>query len=148
MNVKFAANVGIGQTVETASSASLFIDYCMFRVSEVILMKAEALAQQGGSANAALDPLIQERTNGRYTAATYPYPSDVTSELQKVQLQTRIEMWGESGLEWFNNHRWNIPVNRQGSANHWNPAMQFSVSQMTMSIPMQEINTNPNLVLD
>ena len=148
MNVKFAANVGIGQTVETASSASLFIDYCMFRVSEVILMKAEALAQQGGSANAALDPLIQERTNGRYTAATYPYPSDVTSELQKVQLQTRIEMWGESGLEWFNNRRWNIPVNRQGSANHWNPAMQFSVSQMTMSIPMQEINTNPNLVLD
>ena len=84
MNVKFAANVGIGQTVETASSTSLNIDYCMFRVSEVILMKAEALAQQGGSANAALDPLIQERTNGRYTAATYPYPSDVTSELQKV----------------------------------------------------------------
>ena len=72
----------------------------------------------------------------------------MTSELQKVQFQTRVEMWGEGGLEWFNNRRWNIPVNRQGSENHWNPAMQFPVSQMTTSIPMQEINTNPNLVLD
>ena len=67
-----------------------------------------------------------------------------TTELQKVQLQTRIEMWGESGLEWFNNRRWNIPVNRQGSTVHWNSAMTYPVSQMTMKVPSEEISSNPN----
>lgn len=66
------------------------------------------------------------------------------SALQMVQLQSRIELWGEGGLEWFNNRRWNIPVNRQGSTVHWNPAMTYPVSQMTMKIPSEEISSNPN----
>jgi len=63
-----------------------------------------------------------------------------------VQLQTRIEMWGERGLEWYNNRRWNIPVNRAGSSDHHNTSMTYSVADMTIQIPDQEINTN-NLIV-
>ena len=68
------------------------------------------------------------------------------SALQMVQLQWRIEMWGEVGIEWYNNRRWNLPVNRQGSTIHHNPAMTYSVASMTLQIPEQEINTN-NLIV-
>ena len=115
-------------------------------------MKAEIQARTGdeGGAKNTLNTLLNARTKAGATPLTCDNYQGMSglSALQMVQLQSRIELWGEGGLEWFNNRRWNIPVNRQGSANHWNPAMQFSVSQMTMSIPMQEINTNPNLVLD
>lgn len=66
--------------------------------------------------------------------------------LEMVQLQTRIEMWGERGLEWYNNRRWNIPVNRSGSLDHHNPGLTYPVSGMTLPLPDQETQTNPLVV--
>ena len=150
---KFTNNVGLGGEVGNSNvTVRNRVDYAFIRLSEIYLMKAEIQARTGdeGGAKNTLNTLLNARTKAGATPLTCDNYQGMSglSALQMVQLQSRIELWGEGGLEWFNNRRWNIPVNRQGSANHWNPAMQFSVSQMTMSIPMQEINTNPNLVLD
>ena len=150
---KFTNNVGLGGEVGNSNvTVRNRVDYAFIRLSEIYLMKAEIQARTGdeGGAKNTLNTLLNARTKAGATPLTCDNYQGMSglSALQMVQLQSRIELWGEGGLEWFNNRRWNIPVNRQGSANHWNPAMQFPVSQMTTSIPMQEINTNPNLVLD
>jgi hypothetical protein len=64
------------------------------------------------------------------------------SALQMVQLQTRIELWGEGGREFFNNKRWGIPVDRTSSTNHVDKGT-YAVSKMTLQIPEQEMLYNP-----
>jgi len=147
INFKFAATQGLdGSTVRPNNVVTCYY----MRTSEALLMKAEALAQQGGhdnEAKATLNVLLAARTRGGATTLTcdnYPAMAGL-SALQMVQLQTRIEMWGESGLEFFNNKRWNIPVNRTGSADHINTG-SFPVSGMTMQIPVDEMNNNPLMV--
>ena len=111
-------------------------------------MKAEIQARTGdeGGAKNTLNTLLNARTKAGATPLTCDNYQGMSglSALQMVQLQSRIELGGEGGLEWFNNRRWNIPVNRQGSTVHWNPAMTYPVSQMTMKVPSEEISSNPN----
>jgi len=64
------------------------------------------------------------------------------SALQMVQFQTRIELWGEGGREFYNNRRWNIAVDRSGSLNHV-VKIGYPVSGMTLQIPENEMNNNP-----
>ncbi len=118
----------------------------MARLSEILLMKAEAQAMTAddAGAKATLNQLLAARTvSGAtpLTCDTYAGMSGLTT-MQMVQLQTRIEMWGERGLEWYNNRRWGIDVNRAGSANHWNTSMTYPVADMTLQIPDSEIQTN------
>lgn len=145
-NMKFAATHGLGSNnkseVSTATSATCYY----MRTSEVLLMKAEAEAQSGNeaAARATLDRLLAARTRTGATAlttATYPSMAGMTA-LQMVQLQTRIEMWGEGGREFYNNKRWNIPVDRMSSANHVTKTT-YSVDKMTLDIPENEIFYNP-----
>ena len=65
--------------------------------------------------------------------------------LEMVQLQTRIEMWGEHSLEFYNNRRWKVNVDRSGSTVH-HTAGQIPYAQLVLQIPQQEINTN-NLIV-
>ena len=146
---KFTNNVGLGGGVGNSNvTVRNRVDYAFIRLSEIYLMKAEIQARTGdeGGAKNTLNTLLNARTKAGATPLTcgnYQGMSGL-SALQMVQLQSRIELWGEGGLEWFNNRRWNIPVNRQGSTVHWNPAMTYPVSQMTMKIPSEEISSNPN----
>ena len=147
VNVKFAANVGVGMKIgNTTACDPGIIDY---RVAEAYLMKAEALAQQGqdGPAKEVLNLLLAKRakTGASLTCDNYSSMAGMTA-LEMVQLQTRIEMWGERGLEWYNNRRWNIPVNRSGSLDHHNPGLTYPVSGMTLYLPDQETQTNPLIV--
>jgi hypothetical protein len=149
-NLKFASTVG--KTVATSTPGSevqTFArttgnqnDWTLFRLSEVYLMLAEAQAQSNNAAaaKATLDVLLDARTNGAYDSDTYPSHAGLTM-LDRVKLQTRIEMWGERGLEFYNNKRWNIAVDRNSSANHWDK-VPISVKDMTMQIPELSINLN------
>ena len=143
-NLKFASTVGKsgGDDVLQASTTANQNDWTLFRLSEVYLMLAEAQARSTNetAAKATLDKLIGTRTNGLYDTDTYPSHTGL-STLEKIQLQTRIEMWGEKGLEFYNNKRWNIPVNRSGSANHWGTS-SIPVAEMTMQIPLQSVSLN------
>lgn len=143
--MKFAATKGLKDGGADHSDASLVDEneFCKFRYSEVVLMKAEALAQKGTSPAAALDLLLDARTSGTYTTETYPAHAGL-SNLEKVQLQYRIEMWGENGREYFNNKRWGINVNRTGSEVHWCKDVKINASDMVINIPVKETETNPN----
>lgn len=143
INFKFAATKGLdGVNIHSNETTCFYM-----RTSEVRLMKAEALAQQSGHDNEAkdvLNELLAARTRSGATTLTcdnYPAMAGMTA-LQMVQLQTRIEMWGEGGLEFYNNKRWNIPVDRSSSANHINKG-SLTVPQMTIEIPIDEMNNNP-----
>ena len=108
-------------------------------------MKAEAQAQSGqGDPKATLNILISARTNGALDCDSYPSMSGM-SALDMVKLQTRIEMWGEHSLEFYNNRRWKVNVDRSGSTVH-HTAGQIPSAQLVLQIPQQEINTN-NLIV-
>ena len=145
INLKFAANVGVGGKVgNTDACTPNVIDYALFRVSEAYLMKAEAQVQSGGDWKTTLNSLISARSNGALNCDNYPSMAGL-SPLEMVQLQTRIEMWGEHSLEFYNNRRWKINVDRSGSSVH-HSASQIPYTQLVIQIPEQEINTN-NLIV-
>jgi len=144
-NIKFANTHGVGSATATTNTAGDVADYYM-RTSEVLLMKAEAQAQSGDSpaAKTTLNTLLSARTRTGatpMTCDTYPAMAGMTA-LQMVQLQSRIELWGEGGREFYNNKRWNIPVDRTNSANHV-VKTTYPVSGMTLQIPENEMNNNP-----
>lgn len=144
-SMKFAATHGIGSPVTDRTKVGTVTDYYM-RTSEVLLMKAEALAQSNKEAEAkeTLNVLLKARTKeGTPSLTCDNYPSmQGLSVLQMVQLQTRIELWGEGGREFYNNKRWNIPVDRSSSSNHLNK-LTYPVKDMTLQIPDDEIFYNP-----
>jgi hypothetical protein len=142
-NLKFAATHGLNSNnkIDVGASTAYYM-----RTSEVLLMKAEAEAQSGAEAAAktTLNRLLAARTKAgavALTTDTYPAMAGLTT-LQMVQLQTRIELWGEGGREFYNNKRWNIPVDRTTSANHVTKGT-YPVSKMTLQIPEDEILYNP-----
>ncbi len=142
-NVKFAATHPLGGTDKKQVGASTAF---YMRASEVLLMKAEAEAEgvSEAAAKATLDILLAARTrtgSTPLTSDTYPGMAGL-SALEMVQLQTRIELWGEGGREFYNNKRWNIPVDRTSSANHVTKAT-YPVASMTLQIPENEILYNP-----
>ena len=141
-NLKFAATHGIG--TNDKKNAGTVTCYYM-RSSEVLLMKAEAQAQSGdaNAAKATLNILLAARTKTgatTLTCDTYPTMTGLTA-LQMVQLQSRIELWGEGGREFYNNKRWGIAVDRISSANHVDKGT-YSVSKMTLQIPEEEMLYN------
>ncbi|MDR3194950.1 MAG: RagB/SusD family nutrient uptake outer membrane protein [Tannerella sp.] len=144
-NLKFASTVGVtgGTNPGLANGTSIQNDWVIMRLSEVYLMLAEAYAKSGNESAAknTLDKLIAARTGGTYATDTYPATAG-KSTLEKIQLQWRIEMWGENGIEYYNNKRWNIPVDRSGSANHWFKEIVIPVSDLTMQLPEESVNYN------
>ncbi|MFD2553762.1 RagB/SusD family nutrient uptake outer membrane protein [Sphingobacterium tabacisoli] len=141
-NLKFAATHGMGS--EDKKNVGRVSCYYM-RSSEVLLMKAEALAQdqKGGDAKDALNVLLKARTIAGQTVLTCDTYSGMQGmdPLDMVKFQTRLELWGEGGREFYNNKRWNIPVNRASSANHVDKS-SYAVSKMTLQIPLDEMQYN------
>ncbi|HHT30420.1 RagB/SusD family nutrient uptake outer membrane protein [Petrimonas mucosa] len=145
INLKFAATHGMGSNISDRTQVGRVTDIYM-RTSELLLMKAEAYAQQGNDTEAknVLNTLLAARTKEgapTLTCDNYPAMQGLTA-MQMVQLQYRIELWGEGGYEFYNNKRWNIPVDRTSSANHVNKGT-YSVADMTLDIPDDEMFYNP-----
>ena len=142
-NLKFAATHGIG----TNDKKNVGTVTCYYmRTSEVLLMKAEAQAQNNDATGAktTLNKLLAARTKTGATTLTCDNYSGMSglNALQMVQLQTRIELWGEGGREFFNNKRWGIAIDRTSSTNHVDKGT-YAVSKMTLQIPEEEMLYNP-----
>ncbi len=147
--LKFAATVGLttdgnGHTDKAGAGSA---EETKFRLAEVYLMKAEAENASGKSSDATttINELLKARTKPGATTLTfsnYGAGSDLT---KFIQLQWRIEMWGENGREYFNNKRWGIDVNRNGSIVHkelGKDGITYSYKNMTCKIPDKELQTN------
>ena len=118
-------------------------DDIYMRTSEMILAKAEAEARAGQDENAQNTLYILAHTRD----ADYVKSTSTGDELLKeIQLQRRIELWGEGGFEFFDNKRWGIGVDRNGSANHTNTRVVPAGKLFTLQIPLTiELNYNPNI---
>ncbi|WEK38009.1 MAG: RagB/SusD family nutrient uptake outer membrane protein [Candidatus Pseudobacter hemicellulosilyticus] len=124
-----------------ANTPSYNQDDIYMRSSEMILTKAEAEARGGldGDAQNTLYILAHER-DPNYVRSI----STGDALLAEIRLQRRIELWGESGFEFFDNKRWNIGVDRRGSANHTNLLVVPAGKLFTLQLPLAtELNYNP-----
>ncbi len=141
-NLKFAATICLNSSVRDVNG---YCDNVVIRSSEVYLMLAEAYARIGNEMQAkeTLNKLLAARTKEGVSKLTCDNYSGMQGMniLQMVQFQTRLEMWCEKGLEFYNNKRWNIPVDRNGSENHYHNVV-LSVENMRLQIPTMETNSN------
>ena len=147
VSLKFAATHGLAENGNdnTEKNFAGNVEFCKFRLAEVYLMLAEAKLASGdeSGAKSTLNELLAARTKSGATTLTCDnYPSMAgMSTLEKIQLQWRVEMWGEGGREFYNNKRWNIAVDRAGSTNHVF-ITSYPVSKMTLQIPRRELIDN------
>lgn len=116
-------------------------DDIYMRTSEMILTKAEAEARAGQDENAQNTLyILAHARDAAYVKST----STGDALLKEIQLQRRIELWGESGFEFFDNKRWGIGVDRTGSVNHTNQLVVPAGKLFTLQLPLSiELNYNP-----
>lgn len=85
------------------------------RASEMLLIEAEALWENGDDARARdlLNELNINRYRTRSNGASYYNPLDSSGEelLNDIKFYRRLELWGE-GFSWFDFKRWNQPIER------------------------------------
>lgn len=136
-NVKFGMKSGIG-------SSNNDNDWCIMRAEEMILIKAEALAQQGDGTNAAIElkKLMKERDTAWNKASV---------TVNDVWLQRRIELWGE-GFSMADIMRLGKPVVRfhKGNNENWPDAFCFNMAAndpwLLLRFPQREANNNYGIV--
>lgn len=117
-------------------------DYVYMRVEEMYLIKAEAeaFANDDAAAQTALETLVEQRDSDT------DYISSLTGQDLKDEIykQWRIEMWGE-GKSYMALKRFEKDVYRQGHIDYNEVAIPYNDNRITMEIPYQEIQDNPNI---
>lgn len=112
------------------------MDYVYMRASEMILIEAEALAQQGKTGDAALvlAKLMENRD---------PSWNKTDADVEDVYLQRRIELWGE-GFGYFDLKRSNKGVVRSyAGSNHFTPInVPAGDVNWVYQIPLTEMQEN------
>lgn len=130
VNVKFGPYKNIYNNTTNAC------DFPMMRVEEMILIKAEALAQQGlnGEAATALRALMSQRD---------PQWNKASVTVDDIWFQRRIELWGE-GFSFFDIMRLKKPMDRSKANFPSSAAFNLSPESQILLwlIPEDEINQN------
>lgn len=140
--------IGEGRNAENGEGNWHLGQYIYLRSEEAYFMKAEALAHKGDLAGAktVLEDVMKYRDANYSTAAL----TDKASFVEELNFQKRVEFWGE-GIEWLDNKRLNIPVDRTlakwpTNNNHFSGA-RMKVGQedilMLYQLPLKEIDNNP-----
>ena len=139
-NVKFGQYGGPGSTVNAG-------DWCMMRMEEMILIKAEALAMSGGDGRSVLEDFIKT-----YRDPQYVCPATSGAAFQnEVWKQRRIELWGE-GFAMSDIMRLNKNIVRviPGKETNLPPGYQFNIAAndpwLLLRFPQQETNSNPDVI--
>jgi hypothetical protein len=123
------------------------VDVPLMRSAEMYLIEAEAYARNGNNAAAAnaLFVLAKNR-DGSYVQSS----NTGQSLIDEIMIQRRVELWGE-GFRFLDLKRLNQALDRRG-ANH-NASLAGNVLEVPAGdvrwdwlIPIEEMNTNPNMV--
>lgn len=123
----------------------------ILRFADVLLLKAEAILQSGGSTSQAIDLINQVRTrargNGTFPANYLNTESDKNKIMAWIMKERFVELAGE-GQRWFDLRRWAL----QGSLNLANGFFDSNVGvgiqtpkHLNMPIPQNELDVNPNM---
>ena len=153
-NLKFAGQYGLDPSGAGHTTADKATDneFVKFRLSEVYLMYAEALLNTNGDATKPIDALLAKRGTG-LSCANYKGQSWTSKMQEFIQLQWSIEMWGESGREYFNNKRWKVNVDRTSEVHKdamrgHTPGWSGKWQDMTLEFPENEQLYNKNYAAD
>jgi hypothetical protein len=154
---------GYGGDANTSSGVAYFNNARVLRYADVLLMKAEAIIQSGGSTSSAIDLINQVRARARNSSAT---PSAVPADLSTAETdrntimkwiieERRIELAFEEGHRWLDLRRWHLG----GVLNDvygkdltsWDfsslrPDFSFNIKNLNLPIPTSEIQLNKNLI--
>jgi hypothetical protein len=124
----------------SATPTTITENYTLLRIAEQYLIRAEACAQPNSSnlvqAIADVDTIRSRAGLAPTTATTQP---DV---LAAIQHEKRIEFFAEWGHRWFDLKRWGLAIDTLGNI----PYKEINSTQLFYPIPMNEIQTDPNLV--
>lgn len=126
-------------------------DYIYLRSEEAYFMKMEILAHKNDlqGAKELLEQVMVTRQ------PSYEYKGDMTTQalIKEINFQKRVEFWGE-GIEFLDNRRLNIPLDRTSEDPHNNhySGSRFKIDQESRQfryqIPIKEIENNKKLTPD
>jgi tetratricopeptide (TPR) repeat protein len=140
----------------TSSQVGSMNNFRFLRYADVLLLKAEALVQSGGSTSEAIDLINQVRTRARNMAAAGTEPANrPTTETNKttimdwIMTERFLELAAE-GQRWFDLRRWHM----QGIITLDNAFFSSNLStvsfqpnkHLVMPIPTSETDVNPNVI--
>jgi hypothetical protein len=128
------------------ATRTITVDYVFMRVAEMYLLNAEANAKLGNTsaAQASLKAIVSNRVPD----ATYVDGLTDSGLLREIDLQARIELWGEgkSYLSMKRNKR--SMVRGSNHLSDVGAVIPSNDTRLTFEIPQAEILNNPNIDLD
>jgi hypothetical protein len=126
----------------------------ILRYADVLLLKAEALLQSGGSTSQAIGLINDVRTRARNMVANGTEPANFsTSETNKNTIlkwimDERLRELGAEGGRWFDVRRWAlggvITLDKTFFDSHW-PSINWDDHYLNFPVPSTEIDKNPNI---
>lgn len=140
-NIKFALKSGAGSTINNN-------DWCLMRVEEMILLRAEALYKAGNTsaAQSAVETFVKT-----YRDPSYSFTAGGRDGLDEIWFQRRVELWGE-GFFAADAKRLQKPIVRfhEGEDSNYPDAFMFNVAAddgwLNMRFTTSEMNTNFGIV--
>jgi starch-binding outer membrane protein, SusD/RagB family len=138
-NVKFAQYKGPGSTVNAG-------DWCIMRVEEMILIKAEAT----GRLNESQGQTILQNFVRTYRDPSYSVTASGRSFIDELWFQRRVELWGEGfGMADVMRLSKNIVRYHPSAETNFPEAYKFNIAAndgwLLLRVPQIETNTNPGI---
>lgn len=129
----------------------------ILRYADVLLLKAEAVLESGGSTAEAIGLINQVRTRARESVKGGTVPANfATTETDKAKIFDWImmerfrELAGEEGARWLDLRRWHLGGKINLATWNWSSArtdVTFNAAKhLYFPIPDNETNLNPNIV--
>ncbi len=130
-------------------------NYRLLRYADVLLLKAEAILQSGGSTTEAINLVNQVRKRAREMASAGVEPADRnTAETNKttimdwIMTERLLELAGE-GQRWFDLRRWHmqgiITLNNAFFSSNTQTISFDPAKHLLLPIPTRELDVNPNV---
>lgn len=145
------------QDAKTTGNVASHNNTRMLRYADILLLKAEAIVQSGGSLAEAIELVNQVRTRARNMVAGGAAPANrPTDEANRetvmdwIRQERFLELAGEEGNRWYDLRRWHL--GGQIDLANWDfdsmsPELDFDVSKhLCFPIPNREVDLNPNVV--
>ncbi|MEO0733183.1 MAG: RagB/SusD family nutrient uptake outer membrane protein, partial [Bacteroidota bacterium] len=128
----------------------------ILRLADVMLLKAEAIVQSGGSTDAALAIVneIRARANAMVDSTDAPLPIAIGGQtaaeaMDIIRNERMIELFGEGGHRWLDLRRWHL--GGQIDLAQWDfdsDRDDFNIElpkNLNYPIPLAEVDLNPNV---
>ncbi|MCP9746411.1 RagB/SusD family nutrient uptake outer membrane protein [Lacihabitans sp. CS3-21] len=130
----------------------------ILRYADILLLKAEATLESGGSTSTAIGYINEVRTRARNMKTGGKFPEEyLTTENDKSKIfnwinkERFLELAGEEGTRWLDLRRWHLAGKINLGANYDFSSLRndvkFDVTKnLLYPIPLNELDLNPNVI--